>query len=567
MGVKIFAYREKIDDLAGLYLDFLDRHALSAEAEDIRARIGRINEDEKLVITFIGQYSAGKSTMISALTERKDIKIDADIATQDATRYLFKDQIALVDTPGLYTGNSEHDDITIDAIAESDMLVYCITSELFNDVTVRDYKRWVYDKGYLAKTILVINKMSREDGEFEELRANYIDSINSSLSPASIYDIKHSFVDAREYMESDDEELMALSNFQELKDIIDEQAASMGLYSRLDTHLKLLASSVNNVLTDSLEDNFEKDQLRLINNIHDEIELATKSLSSKAKALLGDNLTRLYSQALKEATQLLPEEADDTIRGIIVNSCQTINEELDEIFAQEREKLEINLTKIGESSLAGKFLEGLNNIGYSYEGGANLRSAVAADEGVEVLSGLIGVVYSRINLDTVFSQFITMDNIQSLDKINQNAFKLVEKFPVEDLFNLDAKKLSSLSKSVGKALGAAAIVVEIYQLYDSVTNKSGKNIPVKELSDYQAARKDYVAALEEINADLERDYLAIVDDYLEGYRQVLARLQVAKDKVQDKLVGKDGLEKELLEIQADIKLLSEDLLAVEKLAN
>lgn len=38
-----------------------------------------------LTVAFVGQYSSGKSTLISALTARRDIKIDADIATDKTT--------------------------------------------------------------------------------------------------------------------------------------------------------------------------------------------------------------------------------------------------------------------------------------------------------------------------------------------------------------------------------------------------------------------------------------------------------------------------------------------------
>ena len=110
-------------------------------------------KEERIVITFIGQYSAGKSSIVSALTNRNDIKIDADIATSSATEYILDDQIILVDTPGLYTGNHEHDDITLEAINKADMLVYCITNELFDSITIKDYKNG-YMKNYRNKMLL-----------------------------------------------------------------------------------------------------------------------------------------------------------------------------------------------------------------------------------------------------------------------------------------------------------------------------------------------------------------------------------------------------------------------------
>jgi ribosome biogenesis GTPase A len=39
------------------------------------------DERKELRLAFVGKYSSGKSAIISALTGRKDIKIDANVAT------------------------------------------------------------------------------------------------------------------------------------------------------------------------------------------------------------------------------------------------------------------------------------------------------------------------------------------------------------------------------------------------------------------------------------------------------------------------------------------------------
>ena len=56
---------------------------------------------EFLTIAFIGEYSAGKSSMVAALTNRRDIKICPDITTETTTAYDWNG-IKLIDTPGLF---------------------------------------------------------------------------------------------------------------------------------------------------------------------------------------------------------------------------------------------------------------------------------------------------------------------------------------------------------------------------------------------------------------------------------------------------------------------------------
>ena len=59
-----------------------------------------LQDRKELRLAFVGQYSSGKSTIISALTGRKDIKIDANVATDHVSEYKWNN-IVLMDTPGI----------------------------------------------------------------------------------------------------------------------------------------------------------------------------------------------------------------------------------------------------------------------------------------------------------------------------------------------------------------------------------------------------------------------------------------------------------------------------------
>lgn len=94
---------------------------------DIRQKLHQelkvYREDGIIKVAFVGQYSAGKSTIISALTGRRDIKIDADIATDRTTSYAWNG-IKLIDMPGLFTDRKDHDKITYETIEKADLLVF-----------------------------------------------------------------------------------------------------------------------------------------------------------------------------------------------------------------------------------------------------------------------------------------------------------------------------------------------------------------------------------------------------------------------------------------------------------
>ena len=53
------------------------------------SELAGLQDRKELRLAFVGQYSSGKSTIISALTGRKDIKIDANVATDHVSEYKY----------------------------------------------------------------------------------------------------------------------------------------------------------------------------------------------------------------------------------------------------------------------------------------------------------------------------------------------------------------------------------------------------------------------------------------------------------------------------------------------
>lgn len=215
--------------------------------EKMRRNLRDHAADQVLRLSFVGQYSAGKSTIISALTGRRDIEIDADIATSSASVYDW-DGLHLVDTPGLYTEHRDHDAITQDALSKSDILVFCITYMLFDDITAANFRQLAYEHGYAPKMMLVINKMSCEAGEPAALRAAYETSLNTALAPHSVREFPRVFIDAKDYLDGiDDEdgELIDESNFRDLVEALNRVARQRGTLAKLDTPVRIVLSAVD----------------------------------------------------------------------------------------------------------------------------------------------------------------------------------------------------------------------------------------------------------------------------------------------------------------------------------
>ena len=64
-----------------------NNNSYESAQELLEKNVNKKLNESKLRVAFIGQYSAGKSTIISALTGVKDIKIDSDVATDSTQDY------------------------------------------------------------------------------------------------------------------------------------------------------------------------------------------------------------------------------------------------------------------------------------------------------------------------------------------------------------------------------------------------------------------------------------------------------------------------------------------------
>lgn len=263
-------------------------------------------KEDKIVMAFIGQYSAGKSTIIKALTGDSSIVIDSDIATSKTQNYEWG-QVILVDTPGLNTNeNVMHDEMALDAVKKADLVVYCITSDLFHEVTRDDFKKLSID--YKSKMFLVINKMSKESGDYEVLVENYADSINKTLAPEySLSDYHHFFVDAADYLTGvleEDDDYIEDSHFEEFIEKLNNFIRMKGKMAQLSTPLLVLKSEIDNALDDVEEDEHVKEGIELIKKVSKIVEDKKRKFS------------RVSNDEVQKVAHKFIQKGDEVARGI-----------------------------------------------------------------------------------------------------------------------------------------------------------------------------------------------------------------------------------------------------------
>ena len=289
------AYKEILEALKKKTRDLLANTKNQDLMSKLDAELESATERKNLGIAFVGQYNAGKSTIISAMTGKKDIKIEANVATDKVSKYNWHD-IDLMDTPGILAGKVEyHDELTKKALKESDLIFYVLTSQLFDDVVFNNFIDMAFNQHLADKMFIVINKMGMESGEYDQLVENYILSLKKTFSERgySMEEFPIAFIDANDYIEGieeQDAEFVELSHFEGFINMLNAFVEQKGLIKKqFDTPVRILQSYLKNIevsaVDKTLSDFYNQYERKLTNSqreIKRDVEQVLDSFDSSA---------------------------------------------------------------------------------------------------------------------------------------------------------------------------------------------------------------------------------------------------------------------------------------------
>ncbi len=178
-----------------------------ATPEDVRALAARIPsalaENDTPRVVFCGQYSAGKSSLITAMTGRSDIQIGAGITTNEVQTYTWNG-VEILDTPGIHTRlRPDHDEASYAAIAAADLLVFIISNELMDETIAANFRKLAVERDKGHEMMLVVNKMSRaQQGNTLAAHAVITEALRKVLAPFTPEGMRLCFTDAQMAIES-----------------------------------------------------------------------------------------------------------------------------------------------------------------------------------------------------------------------------------------------------------------------------------------------------------------------------------------------------------------------------
>ena len=547
-------YAERIENNKNSLIELFRTMGHPEIAEKLIRELDEISAENRIKLAFAGQYSAGKSTIISALTGDNTLKIDSNISTEYAKDYSWGN-VVLTDTPGLYTGNAEHDTRTIEAISRSDLLIYCITSDLFNQYTLKDFKRWAYKENYKRKMFLVINKMSKESGNYEDLKENYSLSLNISLSPNSLDEFRYAFFDAKDYrdgLKDHDADLMKYSHFEDFIVILNDFIRDKGEIGKFDTPVMILKSYIDDYIEGLSQDDSNKEYSALLSRLERAVYEIRRRISDEAEHLIRSGLKPIIDKGFELSGKIGLEEivfSEKDLEELVKKCCDSLNNKLSELCEKGYSQLQEKIEGILQSDLAVVFFDSVKNI--------NSRASIFENKDNKVKRmqfESINEIVERVTGKTV--ELATKSGVQSAgfflraseasgSQIHQVVLNigrtLGHKFRPWEAVNI-AKHIGNVAKAIGPIMGVLSIALEVKDMIKEA--EQDKKLEVARIE----CRKSY----EDIESDLEQQYRDELRNMFTSFDNVTRQVQEDREKVQNVMKKNNDTVKRLLDIRRDL---------------
>lgn len=339
---------------------------LKAKVQEVFSQAGmefniRDDSTSSIRLVFAGQYSAGKSSILKMLTGRTDIAIGAGITTQQAHTYNWNG-LEVIDTPGIHTElRPDHDEISYEAIASADMLVFVVTNELFDAFIAEHFRKLAIDKEKASEMILVVNKMERAAEGNSVTQRNIIqEDLQKVLAPYTPEQLNLSFLDAESYLdgiaelENDTElaeELIERSGYSTFVETLNCFVDAKSLPSKLTTGLYMiddqLEKAIKSLQPKSLDSDIDALEESFIQQRHVLIE-ARGRMQQEVRDIYTSTASRIRNIGLDSANLIIDGCKQDEVEDELRKAIHQVNELIEKSQADALVVIEARLNEIGQ---------------------------------------------------------------------------------------------------------------------------------------------------------------------------------------------------------------------------
>lgn len=272
------------------------------------------DNDATVKLVFVGQYSAGKSSIVKMLSGA-DVEIGAKITTQSAKSF-FWNGLEIIDTPGIHTEyRPDHDKITYEQINNAAMLIFVITNEGFDRVIGEHFRNLAIKQKRATNMVLVVNKMDRTAlgniGEQQEIITNDLIKVIEPYTPNNLY---LSFLSTEDYFsaldESDDKikyELIDRSGYNVFVSNLNKFVTEHAIMAKISAPLYKIAYQIRSAIANTT---LNKDAAGLEETIRHRKNLLTDGKNDCLR-----EINEIANQCKNEIERLGREAVDEAIKS------------------------------------------------------------------------------------------------------------------------------------------------------------------------------------------------------------------------------------------------------------
>lgn len=285
-----------------------------ADVTDLIERLQKAQPHDLICVAFVGQYNAGKSSLLRCLTGRDDIDVGADVVTRRTRSYEWNGHL-LVDTPGVRAGvDAMHDAESAAALQAADVVVFVITPEGFDDTTA-DYFTWIRQQLLtLSQLVVVINKALSEDSDPAAVEEGLRAVLGDVLDVVPVV-----WTDADSWLRADTYPLpgkrRTASNVPHLSTTLERVLRDRGAQLRLGTPLRLVFDTAGEALQRLAGSTALSELREQLDHAEQALDLQRQQLDASARRRAEEARSTLYRQIVQAGPELSEQELTALVSG------------------------------------------------------------------------------------------------------------------------------------------------------------------------------------------------------------------------------------------------------------
>lgn len=502
-------------------LELFNKTAAAMQAsqnETVRGLADKVPESfadsgRPLSIVFAGQYSAGKSSILSLLTGIRQ-KSGQGITTAEISR-LDWNGIEVIDTPGIHTElHGDHDRITYEAISAADLIVFVLTNEGFSNHLAGHFRKLVNEMGKGHEMMLVVNKMDNEaEGNTPGAREIKKEHLDRVLAPSFTADDMYvSFISSelyRESLQNDDpelgRELLEESGWESLIANLNRFAADRRLAARYTTNLYRLEQLLYDAIAMYRTADPEADAtVELLNRNRRALTESRRKIRERVNQEIRQGNTRVAGLGDSIALALNSGVRQEEFNGQLNDAFEQTDmisdyvlEQIERIISEESEQLGKAMAVVMDSQLAAdlkaRFQEEITrrNINPEYIDKLGKGAKYASE-----VSTWITNIMNTPGVKTGWKQFF---------KINGSGASQASKAVIEigNFFGHQIKpwkaaKIANRVGTAGKVIGVAGVVAGVaLQIWNDRQDKEKEQYLLETRTDIRNSFREAAAVMDE----------------------------------------------------------------------